>query len=91
MTEDEQIEAEVDAAMALMKKIEPLLQGKGPDIQGSVCLNLVAVFVAGHHPDLRDGQIEAFMAGLRALVPIVAREKFGPTGWPLPLDGETIQ
>lgn len=53
---DAQIRAEQLIADAIVDDIKPLLTGKGPAVQGSVVCELLALYIASHHPDLR-GQI----------------------------------
>jgi hypothetical protein len=39
---------------AIVAKIKPLLAGEPPEIQGGVIVDLLATFIAGHHPELRE-------------------------------------
>lgn len=54
----------------LVKRIMPLLAGKGPEIQGGALADLVAIFIAGHHPGLRDEVLQMHIDLVRQLVPV---------------------
>jgi hypothetical protein len=40
--------------LEICQKIHPLLRGIGPEIQGAVLAELTSLWLAGHHPDVRD-------------------------------------
>lgn len=70
----------------LVSKIERHLRGKGPELQGAALCDLLAMFIAGHHPSLRDHVIEIHIKTVRALVPVneaALFEHYGgkPEGW----------
>lgn len=55
-------------ALALSRAIQPYLKGQGPDVQGAVLADLVAIFFAGHHPDHREEAIDLWMQFVRELI-----------------------
>jgi hypothetical protein len=70
----------------LEHKIELLLHGRGPELQGAVLLALVAIYFAGHHPAMRDEAIELWVTAMRGLIPVSEAELFRriggkPEGW----------
>jgi hypothetical protein len=71
---------------ALVNRINPLLRGQGPELQGGALADLVAMFFAGHHPALRHEAIELWLATMRDLIPVNEQaifQHFGgkPEGW----------
>ena len=70
----------------VINKIKKHLRGKGPELQGAVLCELLAMFLAGHHPSLRDDVLEVHINTARALVPAneaALFEHYGgrPEGW----------
>jgi len=70
----------------LVNKIKWHLRGTGPELQGAVLCDLLAMFLAGHHPTLRDDVLEIHLNTVRALVPVneaALFEHYGgkPEGW----------
>lgn len=45
-----------------------ILHGKHPGLQGAALIDLLAMYVAGHHPDEREMVLGAIMNATRALV-----------------------
>ena len=71
---------------ALVNRINPLLHGQGPELQGAALADLVAMFFAGHHPALRQESIEHWVKCMRDLIPVneaLIFEHLGgkPQGW----------
>jgi hypothetical protein len=56
------------ASLDLSRRIQPMLQGKGPEIQGSVLADLVAVYFAGHAPEIREECIDLWFVTMRAMI-----------------------
>jgi hypothetical protein len=72
------------AALDLSARIQPLLHGQGPAIQGAALCDLVSIFIAGHHPKLREPVLKLFVDFVRALVPESEAQIFPngkPDGW----------
>jgi hypothetical protein len=69
-------------AEELVRAVSPLFNGKDPEVQGAALLDLCAIWLAGHHPDLR-GEIQAeFFAALPGMIEANERILFGPAGFP---------
>jgi hypothetical protein len=55
-------------------QIRPLLAGLGPDIQGGILADLVAMWLAGHQPaDYREAELSLWLETVRALIPVNER------------------
>jgi hypothetical protein len=54
----------------IVDAIRPLLAGKDPAIQGAVLADLLAIFLAGHHPELREDILELHIDAVRELIPV---------------------
>jgi len=70
----------------IVETIRPLLAGKPPELQGAVLADLLAMFIAGHHPGLREEILTLHIAAVRELVPpneaiIMDRRGGKPPGW----------
>lgn len=59
-----------------------MLAGRDPGVQAAALVDLVSLFIAGHHPDTREPVLAVFVEGVRSMVPGQAQEMFGPKGWP---------
>jgi hypothetical protein len=70
----------------IVNQIRPLLAGRGPNIQGAVLVDLLATFLAGHRPDLRDEMLAIHIKYVRELIPVCEAEIFAtrerPKDWP---------
>ena len=68
-----------------LRKINPHLQGKGPEVQGAVLADLVAMYFAGHHPSIRQDAIAIWTAMMRNLIPVneaaIFKHYGKPEGW----------
>jgi hypothetical protein len=53
---------------AVLGRIAPVLFGLHPNVVGAVLLNLTATWLANHRPDLRDGALANWLAGIPAMV-----------------------
>jgi len=58
----------------LVDRIKPVLAHHDPAVQGGVCADLMAIWIAGHHPDLREKALWDVIAAVRDLVPINAAQ-----------------
>jgi hypothetical protein len=67
-------------SQALVKLIEPMLAGQGPEVQAAALADLTAIWLAGHHPSLRYGQLAQFFDAVVKLS--VINEKFSNAGFP---------
>jgi len=78
-TDPDQLIHEVDGLVA---DIKPLLAGRHPGVQGAALAELVALWVAGHAPMIRDTIVRGHIEVIDKLVPLAERELFGPLGHP---------
>lgn len=74
------------AVEAIVGSIRPSLAGQPAEVQGAVLADLLAMFIAGHHPALREEILALHIDGVRKLVaPNEAAifERLGgkPPGW----------
>ena len=61
--------------------IRLILAGIPPEVQGGVLAELVSVFIAAHHPELREAMLEMHVDLVRDLIPETEKEIF-PHGLP---------
>jgi hypothetical protein len=76
-TSDDQI-----AVDTLVNTIRPLLAGKLPEIQGAALADLTSLWLAGHHPTLREEVLKLHIEFIRQLVPVNENLIFGDAGFP---------
>jgi hypothetical protein len=69
-------------AQQITNGIRPLLVGHPPEVQGIVLADLVATFIAGHHPAVRDDTLDLLFDCVRALVPCNEKKIF-PDSFPV--------
>ena len=88
MTYDERVPsmAEVDA---LNEELRVVLRGRGPLLQGAALADAVAMFWAGHHPELRPTIIEQWIECARGLVGPCEDQMREHYGGRLPWDKES--
>jgi hypothetical protein len=65
----------------LAKKGRRLLAGKNPMVQAAVLGDLVATWIAGHRPDMREAALQTFLKSLPALIERNEHIMFGEQGW----------
>jgi hypothetical protein len=68
---DADLKAKVDSwtAMELSRKIQPMLSGLGPGAQGVVLADLLSIWLAGHHRDIREEALERWTKLVRDMLP----------------------
>lgn len=59
-----------------------MLAGHDPEWQSAVLADLLSLWVAGHHPQLRQKVLAAHLELVRQLVPASEMQIFGPAGHP---------
>ena len=52
----------------IVDRIRPVLAGHPPELQGAVLADLLAMWIAGHHPVLRDEILTLHIDGVRKLI-----------------------
>jgi len=70
----------------IVERIHPILEGRGPEAQGAILAELLATWIAGHHPKVRDKVLRLHVRFVRELVPVMEKIRFGDRGFPA--DGE---
>jgi hypothetical protein len=78
----EDVETTVRRVSEIASTIKPLLAGHGSEMQGAVLVELVALHLAGHPPQMREHLLLLHMDCVRSLLPAVEREIFGDAGHP---------
>ena len=64
------------AGLRLSDVLAPLLAGKGRDVQGVALANLLAMWIAGHHPkEVRPLMLQLHMAVVLDLVELEERKQ----------------
>jgi hypothetical protein len=58
----------------LVELILPILAGETPEAQGATLAHLLAQFIAGHAPPLREGSLIALIECVERLVPVIVEE-----------------
>ena len=74
MTDDYDFQAALRESDALVEQIRPILAGQSPELTGATIAQLLAIFIAGHAPPLRETAQRLLMDCADGLVPIVVEE-----------------
>jgi hypothetical protein len=76
----------IEQIVSVVNQIRPLLAGRSPEIQGAILAELLATFLAGHHPGLRDEILTLHVEKVRELIAPCEAELFAtrerPKDWP---------
>jgi len=59
----------IATADRIIENIRPQLAGAGAPVQGLVLAELLAMYIAGHHPSLRDDILRMHVDCVRRLIP----------------------
>lgn len=59
---------------AVVEQMRPILAGQNPEVQGAAIAQLLAIFIAGHAPPMRDDARRLLMDCADGLVPIMVEE-----------------
>ncbi|VIO80137.1 hypothetical protein [Bradyrhizobium ivorense] len=62
------------ASDVLVEQIRPILAGQNPEVVGATLAQLLAIFVAGHAPPLREVSMRMLVECAEGLVPAVVGE-----------------
>lgn len=57
----------------IVENVRPLLAGQGPHNQGAALADLVAMWLAGHPPNIREDILALHVEMVRRLIPVNAR------------------
>ena len=66
--------AQAEEAMTLSREIQPMLKGRTAEVQGAALADLLAIFIAGHHPDLREEILRWHIKITRSLIPASVKQ-----------------
>ncbi len=72
---------EAALALFLSKLMQPHLHGHEPGVQGAALADLVSIYIAGHHPEIREAVFDQWIKSTRSLIEASAKERFGDKGW----------
>lgn len=59
-----------EAVQRIVEQVRPLLAGRGPQVQGAVCADLLALWLAGHPEEVREQLLQLTVTTVRALIAI---------------------
>ena len=71
-----------DDVAAVVDEIKPLLAGHPPALQGAVLADLVAIWLVGHHPEIRKIMYDMHVDIVPRLVSINHQIIYGDEGFP---------
>jgi len=71
---DETREKMQRASGMIVEPMRLLFANHGPDVQGAALVELLAIYIAGHHPKVRAETLRLMLHAMRELVPIVEIE-----------------
>ena len=77
-------EAVASASLAISEKIQPMLRGLGPDVQGAVLADLVSLWLAGHNPKIRNRSLRVWLIHMEKLIDASEKqiiERLGRDPW----------
>lgn len=76
----------IEQIESVLNQVRPLLAGRPPEVQGAILAELLATFIAAHHPSLREEILTIHVDIVRKLVPECEAEIFAkrerPKDWP---------
>jgi hypothetical protein len=76
---------ELSRSDALVERIKPMLADNSPEVVGATLSQLLAIFIAGHAPPLRDESLRLLVQCAEDLVPVMIDEMIAdgraPADW----------
>lgn len=69
-------------ADAIRDAIRPMLAGRDPSVQGAAMADLLAMWLAGHAPALREELLDEHLKVVRELIVVNEHLMFGDAGHP---------
>ncbi|WP_245498854.1 hypothetical protein [Rhizobium ruizarguesonis] len=73
---------------AIVEAIKPHLAGHPAELQGAAIADLMAIFLAGMAPEMREEAIEFHVDLVRQLIPVEESIAFGAAGHPARQESE---
>ncbi|MEY9364756.1 hypothetical protein ABH994_007477 [Bradyrhizobium yuanmingense] len=74
MIDDYDFQAAMRQSDALVEHIRPILAGQSPEVTGATIAQLLAIFIAGHAPPLREVSLRLLLECAEGLVPAMVGE-----------------
>ncbi|MCA1524271.1 hypothetical protein [Bradyrhizobium yuanmingense] len=74
MTDDYDFQAALRESDGLVEQIRPILTGQTPEVAGTTVAQLLAIFIAGHAPPLREAALHLLVDCAKGLVPVMVGE-----------------
>lgn len=74
MSEDYDFQTAMRVSDALVEQIRPILAGQSSEVAGATIAQLLAIFVAGHAPPLREAALRLLVDCAKGLVPVMIGE-----------------
>lgn len=74
----------IEQQRMLIGPIKALMAGHDPEVQGATLVELLALFLAGHHPDLREGILMIHIDAVRDMIPPCEIDIATGKGWSPP-------
>ena len=68
MTINDDASAFADHVIEIVERIRPLLAGQGASVQGVVLADLLAIWVAGHAPEMHEELLQMHIKEVRNLI-----------------------
>jgi hypothetical protein len=65
---------QVATVESVREKIRPILAGLAAEVQGAVLADLLAIWLAGHNPELREDMLVMHLGMVRKLLTVNARD-----------------
>jgi hypothetical protein len=65
----------------IVEQVFPILAGHDGNTQGSVIAEVLATYIVGHAPPIREQVMAVVLELAEKLIPVIEAEKF-PNGWP---------
>jgi len=66
----------------IVDEIKPILAGNPPEVQGAVIADLLAIWLVGHPPQIREEALAFHIDAVRELIEVEDALAFGPAGHP---------
>jgi hypothetical protein len=71
-----------ETALQIGERVKPLLAGHPPEVQGAVLADLLAIWLVGHAPALREQMLALHIEMVRELIEPNEKIMFGDVGHP---------
>lgn len=79
---DDEVDHVINEAELIVRQVKPLLGGRDPGVQGAALVELLAMWIAGHPPQVRAAILATHVETVAKLVPNMELQMFGKRGHP---------